>query len=483
MTAEVRGRIAGGLAADDLLGRVVSSLDPLRYDEFFVTGEYLLELATGFPPAGIMIVCARECAPAADRIARSTGLSALHLDDGVVNLSARGSRSVTLAPMEGADIASHLSGAAFTALALALDLSTAGHGGVEDPTGGIGDIGDGVLRALPGAIRDEPARCLLAARLLASFGLQPDAETALAMRSAAPLLSDIPGSRAWSAIAAACSKGRLSSVAAMLEDTGALGSLFPEVQAICPVPQNYYHHQGVWGHTLETLDRLQEIMDRPATTFKSYGPRLEDHLARPLEAGVTRRSFLAFAGLIHDVGKAATMTVEPSGRIRFQGHAIEGAALAGRIARRLGLGHKGRDHLSRIVRDHMRLGYLIKEGESCAGRLRAVDELGDHCVEVVMLSLADRLATRGEASTDEALERYGRVAKRVLSDHFWQIDFPPLVDGRDVMVHTGLPGGPEVGDALFGVRVAQREGSVANRAQALEYLAPDFKGKMDTRGT
>jgi hypothetical protein len=50
------------------------------------------------------------------------------------------------------------------------------------------------------------------------------------------------------------------------------------------------------------------------------------------------------------------------------------------------------------------------------------------------------------------------------------------------MVHTGTGSGPDVGDALFRARVAQRESTVSSRTEALEYLAPDFKGKMGKRG-
>jgi poly(A) polymerase len=483
MMTDPRALIAAGLTSDDLLRQVVETLAPMPAGRCYALGEYLLELATGSDPGGIMIACLSDIPGCAERVALATGLPDLRTSpDGVVNVGGSGARGITLVPLEG-DIRQHLSGAGFTATALAVDLSDITSPVIEDPHDGIADIQGGALRALPGALRDEPARCLLAAELYASFGLEPEGATIEKMRSTANLLTGIDGPQTFRALARAYSGGRLSAVSRMLREAGVLGALFPELEAVYGIPQNYYHHLGVWDHTMETLDRLQEMMDSPASVFKAYGPRIQDRLGRPLEGGVTRRSFLAFAGLVHDVGKAATMTVEPSGRIRFQGHQAEGARMAAQIAGRLGMGHRGSDHLQAIVRDHMRLGFLIKEGESTAGRLRVVDELGDHCIEVVVLSLADRMATRGEASTKEAMERYGRAAKRVLADHFWQGDYPPLVDGTDVMVHTGIESGPEVGRALFRVRVAQREGSVSNRAQALEFLAPDFKGKMDTRGT
>jgi hypothetical protein len=145
----------------------------------------------------------------------------------------------------------------------------------------------------------------------------------------------------------------------------------------------------------------------------------------------------------------------------------------------MGLGRSSAAHLVGLVADHMRLGLLLKGGESAETRLRAVRELGQRCIEVVLLSLADRMATRGPASTEEAMELYKRMTSRVLADYFWETDYPPLVDGRDVMMHTGIEQGPEVRRALFKARVAQREATISSREAALEYLAPDFKGRMN----
>ena len=224
------------------------------------------------------------------------------------------------------------------------------------------------------------------------------------------------------------------------------------------------------------------MLEDPSRHFKAYGDRLAAYLRRPLAGGVPRRTFLAFAGLVHDIGKAPAMTVTQSGRIRFQGHDLEGERLASDVCSRLGLSRRAAAHLAGIVRDHMAPGFLIHEGESTASRLRFAMSLGDHCPEVVMLFIADRLATRGPATAGENPELFKRVATRLLNDWVWLHDYPPLIDGRDVLVHTGAGPGPEVGDALFRARVAQRESTVSSRTEALEYLAPDLKGKMDTRG-
>lgn len=471
------------VGSDPLFGRLADALDHYGPGRFHACGAYVLESLTHAETGGLLVACEPSVSEVAREVAAATGLAARPGGgSAAVELCGDGSRGVMLVPRLGG-IESHLADSGFTVLALAVDLIGRAPRGIIDPLGGLADLERGALRlAAPTSIIDDPSRELLAADLRRRFGLEPDEETMLGLRSGAAGLAGVPARRAWHGISRLMMASGLSDSAAFLNDTGALEALLPEVAAICGVPQNYYHHLGVWEHTLETLDRLEEMLADPRVRFKAHGARIASYLTRPVEGGVRRRALLAFAGLIHDVGKAATMSVEPTGRIRFQGHQVEGGRLADGIAIRLGLGRKAREQLVAVVRDHMRLGFLLKEGESTASRLRAALELSDHCVEVVMLSLADRLATRGEAATDEGLERFKRVSTRVMADWFWLKDFPPLVDGRDIMVHTSIEAGPDVGRALFAARVAQRESTIADRRQALEFLAPDFKGKMDVRG-
>lgn len=469
------------IKADELFGLAAGLAgSPGR---LFACGRYVLEALAGSDPGGILLVCGTDAPGVAIELAGRSGLEPVALKDptGAFHLApgGRGARGITVVPLSGGDIKAHLHQSAFTVEALAVDLVSGQPRGIIDPFNGLSDLESGTLRALsPRAFIEDPARLLLAAELTFSYGLELDGRTESAMKAAAARVREVPPRRAWRLLSRLFGGKDLSDKARMLARTGALGALLPEVEALYDVPQNYYHHLGVWEHTLEVLDVLERMLEAPVGFFPAFAGRVTECLAEEIEGGVDRRSFLGFAALVHDVGKPAAMRVEPSGRIRFGGHQMEGAGLAEGIARRMELGRKGTTHLVGMVGDHMRLGFLLKEGESTKARLQAVRELGRRSIEAVMLSLADRMATRGEASTEEALERYKRMASRVLSDYFWDLDYPPLVDGRDVMMHAGLSPGPELGRALLKARVAQREATVSGRQQALEYLAPDFKGRM-----
>ena len=442
----------------------------------------MLEVLTRREPGGILLLCSGDVAAAAARVAASTGLKVLPASrraPDLLHLTRPGERCVTLISMASGDIEGALARSSFSVLGMAADL--ADPGALIDPLGALDDLERGALVARA-PVGDDPERLLLAPRLAGEYGLEPDEDTMAALRSNAFLAEEIEPRRAWAGLSRIFDAVGFSGAASFLKETGVLDHLIPCMADIYEVPQNYYHHLGVWDHTMACLDNLEEMLRDPRVQFKAYGDRVAAHLTRRVEGGVRRRSLRALAALVHDAGKAASMSVEPSGRIRFQGHQLEGAKLAAPIAARFGLGSRASRDLVAIVRDHMRLGFLLRDGETTAGRLRAATELCSICPEVVLLSLADRMATRDEASTDEALQRFKRLAARLLADWFWLRDNPPLLGGEDIIVHGGLEEGPAVGEALARVRVAQRESIASSRAQALEFLAPDFKGKMDVRG-
>ena len=474
------GSTGEAITSDPLFERAASALGA-ETGRSYVIGACIPQALARLPAGGLLIACDCDLQKAAERIARATGLApaAVARRGGVLSLTRTGERGVSLVPMAGIGIECLLGGASFTVMAMAVDL--ADPSSLIDPLGGAADLRGGVLRAAS-PVGADPARLLLAGRLRAQFGIEPDRETASELRACSKAAGGIEPRRVWRGLSGIFQEGGLASSASFLKDTGVLEILFPAVGAIYQVPQNYYHHLGVWDHTLETLANIEDMLARPVEHFKAYGMRVAAHLRAEVEGEVRRRELLVMAALVHDVGKAPSMTVEPSGRIRFQGHQREGAGLAAGIARRAGLGRRAERALVTVVREHMRLGFILKEGETTTGRLRAALELGPICPEVIMLSLADRMATRGEASTDEALQRFRRLAGRLLGDWFWTRDFPPLIDGRDVMLHTDAGPGPGVGEALLAARVAQRESTVSSRGEALEFLAPDFKGKMNMRG-
>jgi hypothetical protein len=127
------------------------------------------------------------------------------------------------------------------------------------------------------------------------------------------------------------------------------------------------------------------------------------------------------------------------------------------------------------VRHHMRPGWLLKVPPITPRAVyRFFRDTGEAGIDVVILALADQLATRGEMLERGHWRDYLQLAVLML-DHYFRkpdeaVDPPRLISGRDVMGALHLEPGPRVGCVLEAVREAQAEGLVHTRADALAFL-------------
>src|SRR6202043_1809289 len=90
-------------------------------------------------------------------------------------------------------------------------------------------------------------------------------------------------------------------------------------------------------------------------------------------------------------------------------------------------------------------------------------------VDVTLLSVCDRLATRG-AKSEQAIEAHMALARTMLEDALrWHWAGPPkrLLRGDELAKALGIPLGPRVGELLEELACAQYSGIVGTREQAL----------------
>jgi hypothetical protein len=126
-----------------------------------------------------------------------------------------------------------------------------------------------------------------------------------------------------------------------------------------------------------------------------------------------------------------------------------------------------------LVRHHLRLGFLVHEPQPLARRtvfayLRACSPVE---VDVTLLSIADRLATRGDRA-QEAVRAHLAVARGMLADALrWRAEGPPkpLLRGDELAGALGIATGPRVGELLEQLAEAQYAGELESRDQALDY--------------
>ena len=457
-----RAWIVGGAVRDRLLGRPVVDLDVV------IDGD----------PAGAARAISRE----AKRVGSGAACFPLSEEFGAWRVVAHGAAwQVDVEGMRGGSLEADLALRDFTVNAIAEPLDG---GAPIDPLGGLADLRAGRLRcAGPTAFAEDPLRVLRLVRVVAELDLTPDPQALTAAREQAARLADVSPERVFLELRRiVASSGALRGIESM-SDLGATAVVLPELEAMRDVEQSRFHHRDVYGHTMEVFERSialttadgWELSEPGAYLGARYREPVLNLLAEPLADGMTRGEALRWGSLLHDAAKPATRSVRPfDRRVTFIGHDTRGADLAREVLTRLRASVRLREHVAGLVRHHLRLGFLVHESQPLA-RATVYDYL-HICdpveVDVTLLSVCDRLATRG-AKSEQAIEAHMALARPMLEDALsWRAEGPPkpLLRGDELAGALGIALGPRVGELLHKLARAQYAGIVGTREQALAFV-------------
>jgi putative nucleotidyltransferase with HDIG domain len=388
-----------------------------------------------------------------------------------------GAWQVDAAGLRGEDIEGDLRLRDFTVNAVAVPLAPPG-AEPFDPRGGLTDLRDRTLRAVSErSFGDDPIRILRAARIAAGLGLGIDPATVEFARSHADEAGRPAGERQLAELRMLLTGADPIRGLALMDELEAMSAVLPEVEALRGVEQNPYHHLDVHGHTLEVLGRLLAVEADLEGVVGESADELSGILAEPLADGLTRGGALRFAALFHDLGKPETRARGDAGRVLFIGHDRTGARIVRDICRRLRASTRLGEYLANLTLNHLRLGFLVG-GRPLSRRqvfdyLRATDP---DSADVTLLTIADRLATQGERTRQEAIDAHLELAGEMIADSLaWRRQGPPRapVRGDDLAAELEIEPGPELGRLIAEIEAGVFEGRVANREEAIE-LARDL---------
>jgi hypothetical protein len=240
--------------------------------------------------------------------------------------------------------------------------------------------------------------------------------------------------------------------------------VLPEVDRLRGVEQNPYHHLDVFEHTLEALTYVVGVVAQLG------GRRF---LASPADAGLPGVEPLvpiSWAILLHDVGKPVVRTVDERGRVIFWRHDETGRQMAAEIGARFNFSNRFVGYLGTLIRHHLRLGFLVREQPLTRRALaRYRRDVHPWVFESVVVSLCDRLATRGEKTSLTAMARHYRLARSVWTA-VSKAPTPQLLSGDDVMKLLGIEPGPAVGQALDALEEEVEAGEVDDVDGARRFL-------------
>jgi len=200
-----------------------------------------------------------------------------------------------------------------------------------------------------------------------------------------------------------------------------LHGLIPEIAALARVKQTKNPEEGeetVFAHTIEVMRHYPEVLP-----FDWYG---------------------TLACMFHDVGKLYTAEYS-DGQWSFLQHHRVGAKVTRKILTRLHFPPEDIDLICTLVRDHMRPHFMLTD--KGMRRLKAIDEY-PRILEMVRADIKARNGSYREFNHNLKMLERGDTPEEALE---------PFLNGRDIMLATGLQPGPTVGmirDALLKAQIA-----------------------------
>ena len=311
-------------------------------------------------------------------------------------------------------------------------------GKYHDYVGGRGDLESRLIRAIGDPserFTEDKLRMLRAVRFAAGLGFDIENQTKEAIQARSKEIGEISVERIRDEISRILTEGGARRGFELLDETGLLGAVLPEVEAMKGVPQPpEFHPEGdVWTHTLLMLEQL----DNPSVT-------------------------LAFGVLLHDVGKPATIRFAE--RIRFDGHVEEGVRLTVQILERLRYAKAEIEQVTALVQHHMRCGHVTRMRESTLKKFLRLPAFGEH----LELHRLDCLSShRNLTNYDFVRGKQAELPKEKLRPL-------RLITGED-LIAAGYAPGPAFKKILTAVEDAQLEGRLGTKAEAVTWVGERFE--------
>jgi poly(A) polymerase len=301
-----------------------------------------------------------------------------------------------------------------------------------DYVGGQEDLAAHVIRAIGDPrhrFTEDKLRMLRAVRFAARFDFAIDPATADAVREMAREITVVSAERIADELRKLLVDPHRARGMRLFMDLGLAEPVLPELVPMVGLPQGLPTAPtgDLWEHVLRTLDHLGADPSFP----------------------------LAFAALLHDVGKPRTVGRTPD-RYTFYNHEHVGRRLTSEICLRLKLSNDERKRIEWLVEKHQ---ILSDARQMRTSKLKTLlIHPGIH--ELLALHRADALAC--DHSTDHV-----DYCEQLLRE--WtpeDLNPPPLFTGEDLM-DLGLEPGPIYKRLLDTVREAQLEGTITTFEEAL----------------
>ncbi len=353
----------------------------------------------------------------------------------------------------------------FTVNAILKDAVT---GEIVDPLDGRSDIERKLLKMVSReTFGEDSLRVLRAAQFAARFEFDVEAETAALCKTID--VTDLPKERIWGELEKLLLRARQPSIGMkLLYEFGVFRQLFPEIEALVGVPQEYeWHPEGdVDVHTMMVVDEARMLVD---------------------DLDYPRKVAVMLGAVCHDLGKPPT-TEFVDGRIRSRGHDEAGVEPTISFLNKLGIftidGFDVREQIIQLVRYHLKPGEYYKAeskhpvGDGAFRRLaRKVEP--DLLYRVAKADSLGRYPDGDRSKMIFGSEAQEWFIEKVRSLNVEKKAPDPILMGRH-LIELGLTPGPEFKKILDAVYEKQLDGIVSELDGAIAE-ARTYSGEKNSR--
>ncbi len=337
----------------------------------------------------------------------------------------------------------------FTINSIAMNLET---GELLDPHNGIQDIKHRRIKAIGNPTErfsEDGLRLMRACRFTSQLEFSLEPSTLSAVKSCKNNLRNVSAERIRDEVIKILQTRKPSISFKIMEETGILEIVIPELLACRGVNQKGYHDFDVLDHLLYSCD----------------GGPSDDFILR-------------LAALLHDIGKPASMKTDNDGIPTFYNHDLISGRMAGKIMQRLKFSGNEIKKVTHLISNHM-FNYTEEWTDSAVRRF--ISRTGVKNIDdLFKLRLADQFGMTNSEKYSKHLYLFAERIESILKkDNAFTVKDLEIT-GHDLQNEAGIEKGPVIGIILNELLETVLDDPKMNNKSKLIEIAKKIHKKIKT---